>query len=423
MSPLLPARADVADLSETTPPYDFGTTLEMDELLSAVIAKNPELAAAERTADAARAKAAASGFWPDPNFSVKFAEMPADDAMNETASMTDVELMVMQMVPAPGKNYYRRKTAEAAADAARQDYQNKRIALIKKTRDAYYDLYLLERYLEIEKRHWTLLEDYVRIAETRYAVGEGPIHDALRGQLEVSAKTEEVLALGLRRDAAAANVNRLLGRDPGISVPRAAELVLPELDQPVEDLKRTALDNNPEVSAATYALSGARAERALSKTEFIPDLTLGVGYRIRKDDPTDPAAGKDLWSFSVGLDVPVISPLKNRHELSRTKAAVEMNEAALEDTKYRVLLEVQVLYLKLEEYRIKLELCEDAILPQAEQSLVAAVAGYRAGKVDFLTLINNETMLLEKEKMYYSINVDYCKTAAALEAALGTELW
>lgn len=409
------------DTLDTT--SDFGESLELENLVDAVLAENLELKAAEAKADADRAKAGAAGFWPDPTLSVAVSNLPTEELALNRTPMSGIQLSIMQKIPFPGKNYYRRKAADAEADSTEQGYLNKRNKLIKRTRDAYYDLYLLERYIEIEETHKTYLGDYARVAEVRYATGEGPIHDVLRGQVEISLKTEELITLGQRREVAAGRINVLLGRPPTTELPPVDRLDLPELDYGLEELQNIALADSPAVRGDEHSMAQAEASRSLNKLEFVPDITVGVGYRIREVVPMDPVAGEDFWTFSLGFGLPVFSPFKQSHNLDAASASVEMTRAKLDDTRYEVLLDVQDLYLQLEEYRLKIELYEEAILPQAEQSLVAALAGYRAGKVDFLTLLNSEMMLLNSEKMYYRVQVNYCKKTAALEATVGTKLY
>jgi cobalt-zinc-cadmium efflux system outer membrane protein len=402
---------------------DFGESLELENLVDAVLAENLELKGAEAKADADRAKAGAAGFWPDPTLSVAVSNLPAEELALDRTPMSGIQLNITQKIPFPGKNHYRRKAAEAEADSTEQGYINKRNTLIKRTRDAYYDLYLIERFIGIEETHKAYLGDYARVAEVRYATGEGPIHDALRGQVEISLKTEELITLGQRREVAAGRINVLLGRPPTTELPPVDVLDLPELNYGLEELQNIALADSPAVRGDEYLTAQAEASRSLNKLEFVPDITVGIGYRIREVVPMDPVAGEDFWTFSLGLGLPVFSPFKQSHNLDVASASLEMTRAKLDDTKYKVLLDVQDLYLQLEEYRLKVELYEEAILPQAEQSLVAALAGYRAGKVDFLTLLDSEMMLLNSEKTYYRVQVNYCKKAAALEATVGTELF
>src|SRR5262249_7597713 len=69
-----------------------------------------------------------------------------------------------------------------------------------------------------------------------------------------------------------------------------------------------------------------------------------------------------------------------------------------------------------------LALYEQGIIPQAATSLESAMAGYETGKVDFLTLINNLTVLLNFEMDYYKELSNQKKALAQLEELVGTPI-
>ena len=66
-----------------------------------------------------------------------------------------------------------------------------------------------------------------------------------------------------------------------------------------------------------------------------------------------------------------------------------------------------------------LRLYEDAILKQAQLSLDSAMAEYRVGKVDFLTLISSWRRLLDYELTYQEQLADHEKALARLEVHVG----
>ena len=62
------------------------------------------------------------------------------------------------------------------------------------------------------------------------------------------------------------------------------------------------------------------------------------------------------------------------------------------------------------------------VLPQAEESLASARAGYRTGRSDFLNLIESDRALREFQLAYYRALVDWQQRVAELEQAVGREL-
>ena len=69
-----------------------------------------------------------------------------------------------------------------------------------------------------------------------------------------------------------------------------------------------------------------------------------------------------------------------------------------------------------------LELIDHGILPQARQSLEAALAGYSVDKVDFLTLLDNQVTLFRWQLKYHEELVRHEKVLAEMEQVVGTGL-
>jgi outer membrane protein TolC len=96
-----------------------------------------------------------------------------------------------------------------------------------------------------------------------------------------------------------------------------------------------------------------------------------------------------------------------------------MTDARLEATRQQVRFNVRSLLLAIDEHKQEADLFRTAILPQAEQSLASARAGYAVDKVDFLTLLNNQLTLLNFEIDAYRHVTEHEKKIAELEAVVG----
>jgi hypothetical protein len=89
------------------------------------------------------------------------------------------------------------------------------------------------------------LEDFVRIAETRYAVGEGIQQDVFKAHVEVSKMVDELIMLGQRRKALEAKLNTLLNRPPETSMGEPEEVIFRKFPFTTEELQKMALEMNP----------------------------------------------------------------------------------------------------------------------------------------------------------------------------------
>jgi cobalt-zinc-cadmium efflux system outer membrane protein len=392
-------------------------------LADEVLAANPAAAAASARAEAFDRAAAAEGIWPDPQFMAEASNLPADDLAFDRTPMSGVQLYLRQTIPLPGKNTYRRRVAEGAAEEAEADYERTRIKLVEMAKHAYFDLYLADALRDVVEKQRAFWLDYERVALARYTAGRGLQADVLKAQVERTLPSYELSELARRETVARGRINVLLSRDPDAALPPLAGLPDVSVPYTLDELYDKALANDPRVPAAEARLASARAARSLAKTSFVPDVTAGVGYRLRDEVPMDPVAGQDFWSFSAGVSLPVFGTLKQSRTLAQKNAAVSAAEANAADVKDNVQREVEELYAAVRTAEEQLVLFDDGILPQAEAALRSTVAAYEAGKVDFAMLLQSQLTLFKYEKEYVDLQVRRHKAVASLEAAVGERFY
>ena len=68
------------------------------------------------------------------------------------------------------------------------------------------------------------------------------------------------------------------------------------------------------------------------------------------------------------------------------------------------------------------DLYSTTVLPQAQQTRDAALAGYRTGRADFLDLIDADRAVITYQLEYFRALVDLEQQLATLERVVGAEL-
>jgi multidrug efflux system outer membrane protein len=101
---------------------------------------------------------------------------------------------------------------------------------------------------------------------------------------------------------------------------------------------------------------------------------------------------------------------------------IESNKSRYEDILNKTLFEVEDAYFKIDTARESYSLFKDALIPQADQSMKSAEAGYITGVSSFLDLLDAERTLLNVQFGYWKAYVDYLKRIADTERAVGREL-
>ncbi|MDQ3388439.1 MAG: TolC family protein, partial [Gemmatimonadota bacterium] len=84
--------------------------------------------------------------------------------------------------------------------------------------------------------------------------------------------------------------------------------------------------------------------------------------------------------------------------------------------------DVARLYAEMERARAQLALFKKSIIPQGRASLASATAGFQVGRVDFLTLLENQTTLYSYETAYFQLLTDFAQRLAELERVAGKEI-
>ena len=83
---------------------------------------------------------------------------------------------------------------------------------------------------------------------------------------------------------------------------------------------------------------------------------------------------------------------------------------------------VQDAVVRAESRQQQVVLFRDVIIPQARQTVDASLSGYRAGKLEFLTLVDNWRRLFEFEVIYHQNLAALAQSLADLEQAVGRDL-
>ena len=196
------------------------------QLVAEALQNNPEIQAARKEREAASQRAAPAGTLDDPMLEVGVINVPTDSFRFDREDMTMKMIGVSQRFPYPGKRGLREEVATRELDAVDFNIQETVNRTVRDLKVAYFDLGLVHASTQLVEKNRAILDQFLRIAETRYAVGQGNQVDVLKAQTQLSKMMEEIIKLGRERRMLEAEINRALGRGlvAALIVPEAAEL-------------------------------------------------------------------------------------------------------------------------------------------------------------------------------------------------------
>lgn len=391
--------------------------LRLQPLIQEALAVNPEIKAGGKRWDAARQRPPQEGSLDDPMLSFEIENLPTNSFAFTQEDMTMKKLGISQAFPYFGKRGLRSEVAQREANAIGLAYRDKRNEIVRRVKEVFYELYVIERSLEIVEKNRELLGEFVKIAETKYSVGKGIQQDVLKAQVELSKLLDEQIRLEQSRQAAGARLNAIVNRPPQTPFGRTEEVSKAELPMELQELQARALENRPLLKGLQEEIERSKAANALARKRYFPDLTMSMGYAFREDSAV--VRRSDFFSAGVSINIPIYFRNKQDRQVAETSALVNSAREQYQAAKNEVFSMVKELVADIEKGRKLIDLLETGLIPQAKLSLDSAVIGYQVGKIDFLTLLDGRLTLFNFEREYYRTLGEYQTSLARLEWVVG----
>ncbi len=388
--------------------------ITLPDLEREALSNNPEIRMAERRVESADGRRSLASALPDPMIGYMTQNVGSPFTWSvgkEDMSMQGV--VVSQEIPFPGKLTTMGKAAGKMAEREQQNARETRYRVLSNLRNSYYEYYLAFRSSQILTETKELMKNFQRIAETRYATGQGSQQDVLRAQLEVSMLLDRLSEEDRKKDSQAAMISSLTGRNPLAPLGRPAELPRPAVTKSADELASMALAHSPALLGRQRMIEQSEFEVSTKKREFFPDMVVSGGWFFRN-------GLSDVWQASVMFKVPLWFWNKST-DVAAAKADLSAAQYDLEAAKLMVLSRIKDLHAAATTSEHHLHLYETGIIPQARLSLESATANYQVGKVDFMTLLDSYSLLLKYQLMQEEELVNLHKTLSGIGEMTGEE--
>ncbi len=388
-------------------PFNGQAELSVEQLVAVVQARNPSLQAASAAWRAAAERYPQMVSFDDPMFTGMIS--PKGIGMDDGGGWM---VQASQAVPWAGKRALRGSAAAAEADAMRGDIGDTRLRLAEAARTAFYDYYLARRQMEVNESTARLLEQFRGIARDKYQVNQATEQDILQADVELASLESRRTELARDEQVAMARINTLLHRAANHPLPPPpAKAPLPETPPTVDELQQAAVHSRPDLFAQQARIRTERANLALARKEYYPDVNLVAKYDGFMPEEMRPQVGIDV-------NVPVRYARRSaaeREAADRLQQRCAEYQNLLDQTRY----EVQSAFDRTTQSEQVVHLFEEKILPAAQRSLDSAVANYTSGNLDFLRLLDAERQLNTQREMYYQAIAEYHQRVAELARVVG----
>ena len=389
------------------------------QLVAEALQNNPEIQAARKEWEAVSQRVAPAGALDDPMLEAGVLNVPTNSFRFDREDMTMKMIGMSQRFPYPGKRGLREDVASRDAEATGHSYQETVNRTVRDLKLAYFDLGIVLASVQLVERNKLILEQFLRIVETRYAVGQGNQADVLKAQTQLSKMMEELIKLARERPMLEAELSRALGRSAAAAplVPAAPELR--ETTLRFETLHEEALQRRPQLLALQSAV--ARTEKALelARKDYYPDFDVRFSYGQRENMP-DGTKRSDMVNFTVAINLPVWRDRKLSPRVAEAQAMRDQADRMHLALRNELASKLRQQVAAAEQNARAARLYQKDILPQARLTVEAALSAYRVNRVDFMTLLDNQMSVLNFEIAHATAVSAYNKALAEIDLLTGS---
>jgi cobalt-zinc-cadmium efflux system outer membrane protein len=334
--------------------------------------RRDELQAARARTRAGEARPAIVSALADPMIS------PSLDHLPFMLGGANVSVTIEQQFPLSGIRQHRRASALADVDRLRAEVDRTALDVGIQAANAFLMLQERRRTVTLVAEQLTFARDVVTAANARYASSTAPQSDVLRAEVEVARLEALARALVSEVRAAEAMLNTSLALDADLPVPPLAPVALEQAVPPWSVIKG-ALTTRPELAAGRAEVARADAEVQVMRDMFRPMATIRTGPAYTMTDGNG-------WMAMVGISLPIWRG-KLRAGVAEAQAMRAMSEADLRAMTRMIEGDAAVAVSQLQAARDRQTAITADVLPRARMAINPAVAGYSAGQLPLVSVI------------------------------------
>ena len=258
----------------------------------------------------------------------------------------------------------------------------------------------------------------LKLTENQYNAGIVPKSDVSQALTQLKSTQAQAIDLQWQRAQLEHAIAVLIGVPPSeLSI--AVREQLPALPEIPVALPSQLLERRPDVAAAERRVIAANAEIGVAEAAWYPDLSISASGGYRGSSFADWIdLPNRFWSLGPQLALTLFDGGARSAELERSEAAYDQTVAQYRQS-------VLDSFREVEDYLVQLRVLEqEAVIQQealdaARESLRLIENQYRAGTVDFNSVVNVQATALNNERSNLSLLGSRLTASVQLIAALG----
>ncbi len=306
--------------------------------------------------------------------------------------------------------------ANAAASAA--DLENARLSLIAQLAGDYIQLRSLDRDSAILDETVKAYTRALSLTEQRHGAGIAPGLDVSQAQTQLDAARSQAAQTLAQRALMEHAIAALLGVSAStFSIePAIVDITLPQVPAGVPT---TLLERRPDIAAAQRRMIAANANIGVARAAYYPTLTLGAQGGFQSTGVSNwLSAPSSFWAIGPNALLSVFDGGLRRAQVAQARAEFDASAANYRGVVVSAFQQVEDSLATLNHYH-DATVEEKAAVDAAQRTLDFALALYKQGATDYLTVVTSQTALLQTQLQALNLETLQLSASVNLILALG----
>lgn len=319
------------------------------------------------------------GSWGDPQFKIHTKNFPRDTLSFQQSPMTGIEFGLSQKLALTDKYGNREEAFQSLSRAYRFSAKDKKSKLTK----ALWEILILKRKLTEElfilNENKTWISKILKVSKRLYATGKLSQQALLDIQIRKSEIESEISNKKYELSQAGERLKYLIG---------SADISQKSIPWKLLELESKKLKDNKELSLKEE-LKAKQLQLKVAKLNYIPDLTLSLGYtkRFYGDGSGDFIGGSILFPLPFSK----VKYSKHKKALQESRRAVENYE----DYKNQKKRDISVLSQEIKKIISEIHILKQKTIKFARNSRQITSKSYGLGNSSYIELLQSELKLQE----------------------------
>ncbi len=395
----------VSKNSETKSYAVPANTITLNAAIEKALANSPRIMASRAARQASHGERKQAGLLPNPELSFE-AENIAGKGPYRGADSAELTYGVSQQIEIGGKRSARIGMAEKGAAIAGQSLIATKLDIIRDVTIAYAEAVAAREQVKLAAEQKELSADVLENVKQRVNAAAAPLIQ--KSKAEVAYSTSLIALDKAEREAEATKRSLAsLWGDENIKFDLDSSAFF-SISEPLELNNLTEmLKQNPDYTRWDNEIDRKKSALSLEKANAIPDPRINIGVRDFRE------SGDQALVAGVSFPIPILN--SNQGNIAKARHEVTITESEGYAARLQLVNELNGKVQELKNaYRQAVNL-KESILPSAQRAFNLSKEGYRAGKFQYLEVLDAQRTMFDAREQHNSTLRDYHVRRAEIE--------